>query len=151
MRARFTLSLTPCESLESRSWCAKHIGYKKGADWNEDDDGSLIFCRGSAIIHIFFYEEADVPFVNFLAPIVKLPPQNLLPFYRRLLELNFQLCGAVSLGVNEDVIFVCMQSSIEGLTEIGLAEIIETIGVQVDELDDLLHEEFNAPFFNGEE
>ena len=72
-------------------------------------------------------------------------------FYRHLLELNDDIAGQVSIGVDHDVVSVVAGRAIEGLTEEGLAGIMLAIGGIADDLDDYLHEKFGAPFYKPEE
>jgi len=127
------------------------MGHKKGESWDIGEEGRIIFFQGSAGIFIDFDMLGERPCVAFLSPIVKLPADNLLPFYRHLLELNQTLCGLVSLGVENDVVYVCTQRSLASMTELSLTEAIDDIGSCADDLDDLLHQEFEAPFYDPED
>ncbi len=123
---------------------------KEGEDWSETEDGFL-FQRGSAGIIIHFVTDEDkTPYVAFYAPIVHLPSDNLLAFYRRLLELNFDIGGQVSIGVDHDTVSVGAIRAIAGLTEEGLAEGMGVVSGVADDLDDYLHDEFGAPLFDWE-
>ena len=123
---------------------------KQGEDWIETDDGYK-FRQGSAEIDVDFIVIDGIPYVDFLSPIVKLPSDNLLPFYRRLLELNFDAGGQIAIGVHYDTVCIHAMRTIEGLTEEGLEEVMAVVGGAADDLDDYLHEEFGAPFFDPEE
>ena len=120
-------------------------------DLKETEEG-FIFQRGSAAIRVgFTVDEDGDPYIAIHSPIVKLPSDNLLAFYRRLLEINWKLHGRVTIGVGHDTVVVCAIRDIKGLNEIGLAEITEMVGSVADALDDALHEEFGAPFYEPEE
>lgn len=124
---------------------------KPGEDWEETEDGFL-FKRGSALILIkFVVDEDEIPYVTFHSPIVQLPPDNLLVFYRRLLELNSAIGGQVAIGVDHDTVEINAIRSVEGLTEQGIAEALEVVSSMADDLDDYLHDEFGAPFFDPED
>lgn len=124
---------------------------KEGEEWGETEDGFL-YQRGSAVIRIqFVVDEDQTSDVILHSPIVKLPPDNLLAFYRHLLELNYDIAGQVSIGVDHDVVSVVAGRAIEGLTEEGLAEVMLVVGGIADDLDDHLHDEFGAPFYESEE
>lgn len=126
-------------------------GLKEGEDWIETEYG-FHFKRGSAEIMIHFVVDEDgTPCVDFSAPIVRLPPKNLLAFYRRLLELNFDVGGQIAVGVDHDTVYVCAIRTVAGLTEEGLVEVMGVVGGVADELDDHLHEKFGAPLFDPEE
>lgn len=124
---------------------------KEGEHWGETEEG-FIFQSGSARVLIgFAVDEDGDPHITVHSPIVKLPSDNLLAFYRRLLEINWELHGRVTIGVGHDTVVVCAIRDIEGLNEIGLAEVTAMVGSVADTLDDALHEEFGAPFYEPEE
>ena len=123
----------------------------EGEEWHETEEG-FIFQSGSAAILVgFTVDEDGDPHIAIHSPIVKLPSDNLLAFYRRLLEINWELYGRVTIGVGHDTVVVCAIRDIEGLNEIGLAKITGMVGDVADALDDALHEEFGAPFYELEE
>ncbi len=129
----------------------KAFDLKEGKEWGETEDGFL-YQRGSAVIRIqFVVDEDKISYVILHSPIVKLPPDNLLAFYRYLLELNYESAGQVSIGVDHDVVSVVAGRAIEGLTEEGLADVMLVIGGIADYFDDYLHEKFGAPFYEPEE
>lgn len=124
---------------------------KEGEEWVETEEGFL-FQSGSAVIEIaFVVDEDQTSYVILHSPIVKLPPNNLLAFYRHLLELNYDIAGQVSVGVDHDIVSVVAGRAIEGLTEEGLADVMLVVGSIADDLDDYLHNEFGAPFYEPEE
>ena len=127
------------------------VDLKEGEAWIETEYGFL-FERGSAKIEVHFVIDEDgIPYVVFDSPIVHLPPNNLLAFYRRLLELNSDLDGQVAVGVDHDTVSVRASRAIAGLTEEGLVEVMGVVSGVADYLDDYLHEEFGAPKFDWEE
>ena len=124
---------------------------KEGEEWDETEDGFL-YQRGSAVIIIqFVVDEDKLSYVALHSPIVKLPPDNLLAFYRRLLELNYDIGGQASVGVYHDIVSVGAVRAIDGLTEEGLAGVMLVVGGMADDLDNYLHDEFGAPFYEPEE
>lgn len=112
---------------------------EQGFGWN--------FRRGSAIIEIYVSEQDDRGYLQVLAPIVHLPPQNLLPLYRRLLELNLQLTNA-SLGVYYDTVYVFNERSLQGLDHNETNEIITLVAGYADDLDNKLVEEFGGRLYS---
>jgi len=122
----------------------------EGEEWRETEEGFL-YQVGSAVIFIHFaVDEHDDSFVVLYSPIVKLPSDNLLAFYRRLLELNFEGGGQAAIGVDHDTVHVCATRDVDGLGS-ELAEVILAVGYMADNLDDYLHDEFGAPLFDWEE
>ncbi|MFN8451342.1 MAG: YbjN domain-containing protein [Anaerolineae bacterium] len=73
------------------------MNIQDGFGWN--------FLRGSATIEIYVSQQEGAGYLQVLSPIIHLPMTNLLPLYRRLLELNLQLTNA-ALGVHLDVVYV---------------------------------------------
>ena len=122
----------------------------EGEEWHETEDGFL-YQVGSAVIfnHLAVDEHGD-SFVILNSPIVKLPPDNLLAFYRRLLELNFEGSGQAAVGVDHDTVHICATRDVDGLGS-ELAEVIIAVGNMADNLDDYLHDEFGAPLVDWEE
>src|SRR5215212_1243460 len=62
-------------------------------------------------------------YLQVLSPILHLPMTNLLPLYRRLLELNLQLTNA-ALGVHLDVVYVFSERPLDGLDAVEANSII---------------------------
>ena len=123
----------------------------EGEEWRETEDG-FSYRVGSAVIFIYFtVDEHDDSCIVLSSPIVKLPPDNLLPFYRRLLEINWELHGRVAVGVRHDAVVICAIRTIAGLTEEGLVEVTGVVSSVADDLDDYLHDEFGAPLVDWEE
>lgn len=112
---------------------------EQGFGWN--------FRRGSAIIEIYISEQDDRGYLQVISPIVHLPPQNLLPLYRRLLELNLQLTNA-SLGVYYDTVYVFNERSLQGLDHTETNEIITLVAGYADDLDNKLVEEFGGRLYS---
>ena len=66
-------------------------------------------------------------YLQVLSPIIHLPDQNLLPLYRRLLELNLQLTNT-SIGVYLDVVYVFNERPLQGLDSVEANHIITQLG-----------------------
>lgn len=78
-----------------------------------------------------------------LSPIARIPQANLLPFYRRCLELNGMMTiGA--LGVHHDVLFVIQRRFLLGIDPIGLAAEFDAVTEAADAVDDMVMQEFGA-------
>ncbi len=112
---------------------------EQGFGWN--------FRRGSAIIEIYVSEQGDRGFLQVLSPILHLPNTNLLPLYRRLLELNLQLTNA-SLGVFFDVVYVFNERPLMGLDANETNDIITMISGYADDLDNKLANEFGGRLYS---
>jgi hypothetical protein len=77
------------------------------------------------------------------AGILRLPPQDLLPFYRRCLELNRILVGC-SIGVEGDLVVVASERSLADLNRRAVARMLLNVASAADQFDDDLAEEFGA-------
>jgi hypothetical protein len=75
-----------------------------------------------------------------------LPMSNLLPLYRRLLELNLQLTAA-AIGVHLDVVYVFSERPLDGLDGAEANTIINLVSGYADELDDKLVTEFGGRLY----
>ena len=77
---------------------------------------------------------------------MKIPSKNLLPFYRRLLETNYQLIG-VSFFLKQDILYLSANRELKGLDPEELRLMEDRVSFNADKLDDLLIEEFKS--YNG--
>lgn len=113
------------------------MSVQAGYGWN--------FQRGSALIEVYITQE-ERGYLQVLSPIMHLPTTNLLPLYRRLLELNLQLTNA-SVGVHQDVVYVFNERPLEGLDPAEADSIIRKLAIYADELDNSLVEEFGGRMY----
>ncbi|MBI3990052.1 MAG: hypothetical protein HY347_10610 [candidate division NC10 bacterium] len=96
------------------------LDYEKGKSWWVAEKGKKItFRKGSVKTSIDCVTLDEIPYVRFLASIVYLPTENLLPFYRHLLEENYNICGSVFFGVEHDVVYICAKCPLESMTSIA--------------------------------
>ncbi len=116
---------------------AARMDVESGYGWN--------FLRGSALIEVYLTPE-ERGYLQVLAPIMHLPPSNLLALYRRLLELNLELTNA-ALGLHEDLVYLYHERLLEGLDASEADVIIRRLARVADELDDALVEEFGGRLY----
>lgn len=114
------------------------LGIEEGYGWT--------FRRGSAVIEIYISEQNGRGYMQVLAPILHMPSSGLLPFYRRLLELNLQLTNA-SLGVYYDVVYVFNERPLQGLDVDEANTIITMVAGYADDLDNQLLDEFGGRLY----
>lgn len=105
------------------------------------------FLRGSATIEVYVSQQEGAGYLQVLSPILHLPMTNVLPLYRRLLELNLQLTNA-ALGVHLDVVYVFSERPLEGLDAVEANNIITLVAGYADELDDKLVGEFGGRLYS---
>lgn len=115
------------------------------------DDGSgrsfvWQFQRGTALVEVLLLNEGGKQFFQVCAPILHLPHDGLLRFYRRLLELNMQLSGA-AFAVYRDVVYVVNERELAGLDDTEAHAMIDTVAGFADQLDDTLVAEYGGRLF----
>lgn len=115
------------------------MNLQEGFGWN--------FLRGSATIEVYVSQQEGAGYLQVLSPILHLPMTNLLPLYRRLLELNLQLTNA-ALGVHLDVVYVFSERPLEGLDAVEANNIITMVASYADDLDDKLVGEFGGRLYS---
>ena len=103
--------------------------------------------RGSAIIYIFVQDSQTGPFIRVVSPIVYMPPQNLLPFYRKLLDHNNNLLGC-TLSTDKDVVMLVAQRHTLGISQEELDDMVDTLARVADTLDNELATEFGARIYS---
>ena len=101
--------------------------------------------KGSASIFIIIAknEFIDESTLEVFSPILKLPTQNILPFYRRCLELNRIMVGC-ALCVQKDQVMVLAERPLQGISYEEIESIVMSVANAADKLDDDLAEEFGA-------
>jgi hypothetical protein len=103
--------------------------------------------KGSAeIIILIALDDDNDPTIEVFSPILKLPSQNILPFYRKCLELNRYLIGCATC-VTEDKVLVRAELPLGGLNLESIALMILNVAGAADQLDDELAEEFGARLY----
>lgn len=115
-----------------------------------EDDGEILIRKGSAILQMAFVEDdedsddSNLQMVIY-APLVKMPEEELLPFYRAVLELNHDLSIHGRLAIDEDVVVLMASVHADLLEEdIGAALLVTAVMHEADFLDDHLIDEYGA-------
>jgi hypothetical protein len=143
-------------SIESYAQIVEALLRELGADIKDSrldleskNDRGWLIQKGSAQIIILIAEndEDDDPTIEVVSPILKLPAQNILPFYRRCLELNRYLIGC-AVCVSEDKVLVRAEMPLSGLNLESIALMILNVAGAADQLDDELAEEFGAKLYD---
>lgn len=119
----------------------------------KDKDSPTWFIQvGSALIYIKLQknEFIDDVTLEITSPILKLPNQNILPFYRRCLEINSTLVGC-ALCASEDSIMVTSERTLRGLDYQEVEDMLIAVANAADQIDDDLAEEFGAKLFLKED
>ena len=103
--------------------------------------------RGSAMCYIFLNSGKDSDTVRIVAPFLYIPQENLLPFYRRCLEINRDLTSC-AIAVDEDVVLIVHERPTLDLSSEELEYGIQIVGYIADELDDSLSKEFGCRIYS---
>ncbi len=81
--------------------------------------------------------------VRWVCPLLLMPTRDLLPFYRKLLEINLRLTGA-TLGLSKDVVYLVNSHPHAGLTPTEIRAAIQQIGGYGEALVEVLIAEFSG-------
>lgn len=104
--------------------------------------------RGSAIIYIFVQEsEKGGVYLRVVSPIVYLPKENLIAFYRKMLDINNDLVNC-ALATDKDVVLLVSQRPTLGLDQEELDDIVSTLAQTADGLDHELNKEFGCRIYS---
>lgn len=97
--------------------------------------------RGSALIYTEIFQIDNVNYLEVSCPIVTMPSKNLLPFYRRLLELNWKYMG-VKFYIRDDSVYIGDNRELRGIDAGELKEMTNRVSYYADVLDEELIAEF---------
>jgi len=103
--------------------------------------------RGSAVVYISINNIENVGYFRVLSPILYLPSENILPFYRTLLEINMELTNA-ALALQDDKVCVLSERTIAGLDSVEADETIKRVSYYADQLDNKLAAEFGGRLYS---
>ena len=104
--------------------------------------------RGSAVIFILLNDHSGSTTMRIVSPILYLPEENILPLYRRCLEINVSLLNC-ALGVTEDKVVIVSERPITGLDPGEFEGTLDFLSAVADDLDDKLANEFNARLYRA--
>jgi hypothetical protein len=110
---------------------------EEGFDWSVQ--------VGSAILEIGIHanEVLGETTIEVRSPILRLPPENLLAFYRRCLELNRIVVGCC-IGVDKDVMIVAAERRVQDFSRNDFVQMLLNVASAADQFDDELAREFGA-------
>ena len=123
----------------------QQIGLKPDECYNQQNNAWYWF-RGSAKVEIFVSESkvTDIDIRYYLrvySAVYKVPQNNQLAFYRRLLDLNDTSLGMKFSTFNEWV-YVTTEKNIEGMDYKEMTQLVYNLELWADRFDDLLRSEF---------
>ena len=120
-----------------------NIGLNPAEQRLKGDTTGWIAVRGSAIVYIMVFEYEHFSSIRIYSPILYLPEENILPFYRKCLEINFSLVNC-AICVYEDKVALVVERPIGGLDPEELEGMINYLSSVADDLDNKLADEFGA-------
>lgn len=100
-----------------------------------------ILSTGGVALFLSIVERQGVRSLRLDSPLLYMPPQDLLPFYRKLLGLNQALAGE-ALAMDKDVVHLVKEQILEGLTPPAASRLLQEMLHSADTLGDLLLYEF---------
>ena len=106
-----------------------------GSGWVMPVEKSLLFLN--------VVDSDGLVMLNITSPILFMPPIELLPFYRKLLDLNSRLPG-VSLALDRDIVCVISHHALDGLSQNAVEGILQSTGKLADALSEGLWAEFRS-------
>lgn len=107
----------------------------------EAKTGQWTLHRGSARLYVDIYTQDGTDYICVASPIMDMPSKALLPFYRKLLELNHEMYAA-SFSVKDNGVWLRIIRELQGLDPSEAAAMLNRVGYYADQFDDLLTEEF---------
>lgn len=122
----------------------------KGDAYDRTEDGAgIIIKHGSAhlMVEIVFDDQGD-GYVSLESPLVYMPTSSLLPFYRRLLDMNDENVTFGALATRGNVVLLIATIPMVGLDEEGFGVWVFSVMEEADQLDDVLINEFGVRRFD---
>ena len=121
-----------------------------GNDYKEiskQDGGGYVFEKfaGSAGFYIGLRrnETLKANTIFFMAPILRIPQDNQLEFYKKCLELNDAMVGC-ALSLDNDIVRVVADRELMGLDEVEFKAMMHSVALSANDLDDRLSAAFGA-------
>jgi hypothetical protein len=99
---------------------------------------------GSAAVYVFLQPGEQENYIQVVSPVMKIPESNILPLYRRLLELNAETLSGVAFGVKGEDIVLSIDRTTTDIDRSEVASMITLIGEYSDRYDDELVSEFGG-------
>ncbi|TAH26695.1 MAG: hypothetical protein EAZ07_03305 [Cytophagales bacterium] len=126
----------------------KEIGLTKEQTYNKEKK-AWYWVKGSARIEVFIQEinfDTHVrSYLRIFSPIIKVPEDNQLAFFKKLLEINDSKLGVkLSLLPGSNQVYATFERDIKGIDYEELAICIADLEWWADELDDELAAEFSG-------
>ena len=100
--------------------------------------------KGSVEVYVVLEGEENARMLRVFAPLLTVPADNLLPLYRRLLELNGEGLSGCFFGLRGDKVVLGVERAAAGLEKDSIRELILHIAHYADHFDDELVQRFGG-------
>jgi hypothetical protein len=129
-------------------WLGKSIGEP---DFSEEYGTGYRLRRGSALFRVYInFQNPEYPRFHADSLLVKIPRNNLLPFYRKLLENNFMM-PYVHFSVVKDIVILEHSRHLEDIDASEVTRALIFLAEEADEWDDKLKNEFGCEILGAED
>lgn len=110
-----------------------------------EKEGQYNLQRGSAAVWVDVWqsEGQEYGYLQVMAPVLEIPPNNREAFYRELLDINHQLYG-VAMTTYGSWVYAKSVRELEGLDENEARAILSRVGACADQYDDQLKAKYYA-------
>ncbi len=105
-----------------------------------------LFKIGIAQIFLYLIKDENKFYIKIISPLTYLPKNNILPFYRKLLEENL-LLNDLSIGVDKNIAVLFCIKNIEDIDYETLKKLVENIAETHSQMTEKLVEEFQTKIF----
>jgi len=124
---------------------------RKGLDPNqqrvEGQQGAWRVQCGSAVVYIFVHEIEKMNTLRIASPILYLPNENLLPFYRACLEINYGLINC-AMAIDKNIVFILSERPLRGLDTEEIDDGLRLLAFYADKFGNELADEFGAKIYS---
>ena len=131
------------QSIQMITGVLKNMGVDPDSSQLPDSNGcGWLIASDSVAMYVLIEETEGQVLLRLTCPILYMPAHDLLlPFYRKLLDLNVDLIG-VALGMERDVVCIICKQYLEGLTPSVAEALLKRTLHTAEVIDDLLVREF---------
>jgi hypothetical protein len=95
------------------------------------------------LIYTEIFKIDNIDYIEISCPIMIMPSKNLLVFYRKILDLSYQLMG-IKFFIRDQWVYISENRELKGLDIDELKAIEDRVSAHADRLDEQLIEEFKS-------
>ena len=111
-----------------------------------NDEGNVAIKKGGATLFVEFGldEDNDFGWVLIYSPLVYMPEDALLPFYRKLLDINYDESVVGRLSTNEDIVYLARTLTTDDRDLRAVLSTVAALAYEADGITEYLIEEFDV-------